>query len=342
MRLTRSPFPILACLAMFLSAAPHPPCRRAPVTAMARRKRSRHRHGRHGPHWLGRISDSLNPGNGVLSEAYTLYELVYDTPISVNSAGEYVPELATEWSSSEDGLTWTMTIRDDAVFQDGEPLTAEDVAFSMNLYKQTEDFPFLPSYVEPFTSIEATDETTVTLTTEDPIANFEPSMAFICLERLEDHPIEIAAPCPVVGVCRQLDPDALVRPLHERERYLIRSSPRFCRTQPDPRRPPRCWGEDVDERHRRLEVGDRVLGRERHGRVVRGLDARERLDIRGQEREGFGLLVEVHRECHVLRGGQWLAVLEDRVVANRHRPGQAVFGAGPLGGEARQRIRPPS
>ena len=128
--------------------------------------------------WKG-YPDSLNPGNGVLSEAYTLYELVYDTPISVNSAGEYVPELATEWSSTEDGLTWTMTIRDDAVFQDGTPLTADDVAFSMNLYKETEAFPFLPSYVEPFTSIEATDETTVTLTTENPIANFEPSMAFI-------------------------------------------------------------------------------------------------------------------------------------------------------------------
>ncbi|HEX5039200.1 MAG TPA: ABC transporter substrate-binding protein [Candidatus Limnocylindria bacterium] len=128
--------------------------------------------------WAG-YPDSLNPGNGLLSEAFTMYELVYDTPIAVNSAGEYVPELATEWSSSEDGLTWTMTIRDDATFHDGEPLTAEDVAFSMQLYQDTEDFPFLPSYVEPFTSIEATDETTVTLTTEAPIANFEPSMAFI-------------------------------------------------------------------------------------------------------------------------------------------------------------------
>lgn len=144
--------------------------------------------------WAG-YPDSLNPGNGVLSEAYTLYELVYDTPISVNSAGEYVPELATEWSSSEDGLTWTLTIRDDAVFQDGTPLTAEDVAFSMNLYKATEAFPFLPSYVAPFTSIEATDETTVTLTLEEPISNFEPSMAFMYVlpmhiwEEVED-PVE--------------------------------------------------------------------------------------------------------------------------------------------------------
>ena len=123
--------------------------------------------------------DSLNPGNGVLSEAYTMYELVYDTPIAVNAAGEYVPELATEWSVSEDGLTWTMTIRDDATFHDGEPLTAEDVAFSMQLYKDTEDFPFLPSYATPFETIEATDETTLTLTTAEPLANFEGSMAFI-------------------------------------------------------------------------------------------------------------------------------------------------------------------
>ncbi len=123
--------------------------------------------------------DSLNPGNGVLSEAYTMYELVYDTPLSVNADGDYVPELATEWEVSEDGLTWTMTIRDDATFHDGEPVTAEDIAFSMQLYKDTEDFPFLPSYAAPFETIEATNPTTLTLTTAEPLANFEGSMAFI-------------------------------------------------------------------------------------------------------------------------------------------------------------------
>jgi peptide/nickel transport system substrate-binding protein len=146
--------------------------------------------------WAG-YPDSLNPGNGVLSEAYTLYELVYDTPITVDVNGAYQPELATEWSASEDGLTWTMTIRDDATFHDGTPLTAEDVAFTMQLYQDTEAFPFLPSYVAPFTSIEATDATTVTLTTKQPIANFEPSMAFIYVlpkhiwESVED-PVEFA------------------------------------------------------------------------------------------------------------------------------------------------------
>lgn len=43
-----------------------------------------------------------------------------------------VPDLATEWSLSDDRLTWTITIRPDAKFSDGSPLTADDVAFTFN------------------------------------------------------------------------------------------------------------------------------------------------------------------------------------------------------------------
>jgi peptide/nickel transport system substrate-binding protein len=128
---------------------------------------------------IGGYPDSLNPGNGVLSEAYALYELVYDTPISVNSSGEFVPELAESWEVSDDGLSWTMTIVDGATFHDGEPLTAEDVAFTIELYRDTEAFPFLPSYAAPFVDIQAPDERTVVLTTEEPLVTFEAYMAFI-------------------------------------------------------------------------------------------------------------------------------------------------------------------
>jgi ABC-type transport system substrate-binding protein len=44
--------------------------------------------------------DSLNPGRGLLTESYTIYELVYDTPISIDPEGAYIPELATDWESS--------------------------------------------------------------------------------------------------------------------------------------------------------------------------------------------------------------------------------------------------
>lgn len=66
-------------------------------------------------------------------------------------------DLATDVSVSEDGLTWTVTIRQDARFTDGEPLTAEDVAFTYNTVKQT-------SSVNDFTMLdhaEALDSATV-------------------------------------------------------------------------------------------------------------------------------------------------------------------------------------
>ena len=66
-------------------------------------------------------------------------------------------DLATDYSVSEDSLTWEVTIRSDAVFTDGEPLTASDVAFTYNTVKQT-------SSVNDFTMLdyaEALDDTTV-------------------------------------------------------------------------------------------------------------------------------------------------------------------------------------
>ncbi|HET7582697.1 MAG TPA: ABC transporter substrate-binding protein [Candidatus Limnocylindria bacterium] len=123
--------------------------------------------------------DSLNPGNGLLTEAYTMYELVYDTPIAVTADGSYVPEVATDWSVADDGVTWTMTLRDDVVFHDGTPMTSEDVKFTLELYRDTEDFPYLPSYPDVFSKIEAPDPTHVVLTADSPIGNFEYRMAFM-------------------------------------------------------------------------------------------------------------------------------------------------------------------
>lgn len=66
-------------------------------------------------------------------------------------------DLATDVSVSEDGLTWTVTIRGDVFFTDGEPLTAQDVAFTYNTVKET-------SSVNDFTMLDhaqALDEITV-------------------------------------------------------------------------------------------------------------------------------------------------------------------------------------
>ena len=49
---------------------------------------------------------------------------------------QLIKELATNVERSEDGLKYTFTIRDDAKFSDGQPLTAEDVVFTYETAKK--------------------------------------------------------------------------------------------------------------------------------------------------------------------------------------------------------------
>lgn len=57
---------------------------------------------------------------------------MFDTLIQKNGEGGYDPCLATEWTWENDNRDLVFTLRDDVKFHNGEPMTAEDVAFSFN------------------------------------------------------------------------------------------------------------------------------------------------------------------------------------------------------------------
>ncbi len=58
--------------------------------------------------------------------------------VSLNSDGEIIPWLATSWEEAEDGLSWTITVRDDVKFTDGTPLNAEAVKANIEHLKDPE------------------------------------------------------------------------------------------------------------------------------------------------------------------------------------------------------------
>ncbi len=128
--------------------------------------------------WAG-SPDTLNPGTAVLTEAYTIFEMVYDSMYQLELDGTYSLELADSVDVSEDGLVYTFHIRDGVTFHDGEALTAEDVAFSYNLYASQEDFPFLPVYTEFFASVEADDSNNVIITLTDAIPNIQSQLIYL-------------------------------------------------------------------------------------------------------------------------------------------------------------------
>lgn len=66
-----------------------------------------------------------------VSGEYSVFELNYDTLLRFDKKTlAAAPGLATSWEQSSDGLTWTFHIRDDATWQDGQKLTAHDIAFT--------------------------------------------------------------------------------------------------------------------------------------------------------------------------------------------------------------------
>lgn len=127
----------------------------------------------------GGSPDTLNPGTALLTEAYTLFELVYSSMFDLNLDGTYSLDLAKSWDVSDDGLVHTFTLRDDFSWHDGQPVTAKDVAFTYNFYGSHEDFPYMPVYTGYFDSVKAPDDQTVVITLSEPIPNMESQLVFM-------------------------------------------------------------------------------------------------------------------------------------------------------------------
>ncbi|MCY4258872.1 MAG: ABC transporter substrate-binding protein [Rhodobacteraceae bacterium] len=57
---------------------------------------------------------------------------LYEALTTLDGSGNIKPLLAESWSASQDGLTWTFTMKGGATFQDGSPVEAKDVVWSVN------------------------------------------------------------------------------------------------------------------------------------------------------------------------------------------------------------------
>ncbi len=99
---------------------------------------------------------------------------VYEPLIEYDNNFNLLPGLATEWNLSPDGLIWELKLRDDVVFSNGEPFTAETVLFNVERSKAKSGQPsqflggiiFEEIYGDPV--VEAVDDYTVTFTYTEP------------------------------------------------------------------------------------------------------------------------------------------------------------------------------
>ena len=117
--------------------------------------------------------DSLNPYVAFQQDAYTTFGYIYPFLVQYDERLRFVPDFAASWSTSPDGRTWTLKTRAGSKWSDGQPLTAQDAAWTF-----TTDLKFadgatanaspLLSHVK---SVTAPDDTTLVITYERPVAN---------------------------------------------------------------------------------------------------------------------------------------------------------------------------
>lgn len=98
---------------------------------------------------------SLDPHKAVgNSAAVILYDL-FTGLMTLDAAGKLVPGVAESYSVSEDGLTYTFTLRDDAVWSDGTPLTADDFVYSFRRLLTPETAARFASQLSPIVNAQA-------------------------------------------------------------------------------------------------------------------------------------------------------------------------------------------
>jgi peptide/nickel transport system substrate-binding protein len=112
--------------------------------------------------------DSMNPYSGVVLSAYEVWNMQYNVLVNLSADDmSPIPELATSWERSPDGLTWTFHLRDDVKWSDGKPLTSEDVQYTFERTRDEEWANFSP-FTEGFTEVTTPDKNTVVVRTEEP------------------------------------------------------------------------------------------------------------------------------------------------------------------------------
>lgn len=96
--------------------------------------------------------------------------LTHETLVEIDSStGGVVPGLATSWTVSDDGCTFTFTIPAGVKFSDGTPFVIEDIKYTL---KRAEKSSFTRTKVSLITNIEIIDETHIAITIEKPSQEF--------------------------------------------------------------------------------------------------------------------------------------------------------------------------
>ncbi len=126
-------------------------------------------------------TDSYDPARGYTQTTGVVLRATYDTLVTFPDADAsgIEPMLASEWTVSDDGLTYTFTLAEGVTFSSGNPVTADDVVFSFDRLKNVKSSPaFLADGIASVTAVDASTVEIVLTAPNPSFLSLLPNSAF--------------------------------------------------------------------------------------------------------------------------------------------------------------------
>lgn len=122
-------------------------------------------------------------------------QLVYPGLLSYDSDGKLHGELASTWSVDQTGSVWTVSLKPNLTWTDGQSITVDDVVYTVELMKNPDVNSTLSSVWKNI-EVATTNTSTITFTLPNPLMSFDTALTFGVLPKhilMNKSPIDIAS-----------------------------------------------------------------------------------------------------------------------------------------------------
>ncbi len=119
---------------------------------------------------------SLNPNLRVDDAAFAVAQSIYNKLVTLDADYRVIPDLATRWEVSADGLAYTFHLASNAKWHDGQACTSADVKWTFETIAR--DKGFVQDFANRIAGIETPDAATVVMRLKEPYAPFVSTLAW--------------------------------------------------------------------------------------------------------------------------------------------------------------------
>lgn len=129
---------------------------------------------------------SFNPSIMPDDSSYSIVQNIFNRLVKLDVSKQIIPDLAREWTVSDDGTRITFHLKNDAKWHDGVPLTSKDVKYTFDTIKANENYFFYDS-MSIVESIDCPDDYTVIFILNEPDVSFIASLGLYATFILPEH-----------------------------------------------------------------------------------------------------------------------------------------------------------